>query len=100
MKRKIDKHFAMFVEVPINSNIVTICDDFNCESFNDIDNADKTQLKCIEALNNKCDGCYFCEETKLLCRIIDLDYYCQAELLCKATERKDRRNVIFKKIGE
>lgn len=100
MKRKIDECFAMFIEVPINSNIVTICDDFFYESFADIDNANKTQLKCIEALNDKCDGCYFHEETTLFCRIINRDYYCQAELLCKAHQRKDKRNVIFKKIGE
>jgi hypothetical protein len=100
MKRKIDECFAMFIEVPINSNIITICDDYFYESFNDIDNADKTQLKCIEALNGKCDGCYFHEETKHLCEISDQEYYCAAMLLCKATERKDRRNVIFKKIGE
>lgn len=99
-KRKIDECFAMFIEVPINSNIVTICDEFLYESFNDIDNANKTQLKCLEALNGKCDGCYFHEETTLLCRITDLEYHCRAELSCKATERKDRRNVIFKKIGE
>lgn len=100
MKRKIDECSAMFIEVPINSNIVTVCDDYCYESFDDIDNADKTQLKCIEALNNKCDGCYFHEETTLFCRITDRDYYCQAELLCKAYQRKDKRNVIFKKIGE
>lgn len=99
MKRKIDEYFAIFIEVPINSTIITVCDDYLLETFRNIDNANKTQLKCIETLNAKCDGCYFREETKLLCRITD-DYDCRAELLCKATERKDKRNVIFKKIGE
>jgi hypothetical protein len=100
MKRKIDEYFAIFIEVPINSTIITVCDDYLLESFKNIDNANKTQLKCIETLNGKCDGCYFHEETNKLCRITDIDYDCRAELLCKATERKDKRNVIFKKIGE